>query len=105
MQMEEEHTIIDGDILETEFDNLGEVFNRFIYVIVCHHNAQAFRAVPFMYVRTISRVREGLQVVPVDNHPEYALYSVKGELLQMVSLNPAAFCSLIDKQDAIIPAL
>ena len=101
----EEHTIIDGDILETTFEEFGTEFDRFNYVVVCNLEGEFFRAVPYIYARNITRVRTSLRIVSLDTHPKLREYAVRDELAQLCSPNPSLLCDLIDKQDVIIPNL
>lgn len=98
-------TIIDGDILEDTFEEFGHVYDRFTHIIVCDMSGTAIRAVPYTYARNIRRVRESVSVVSLQTHPAFSEYAIKDELLQVISLNPEILYSLIDKQDAIVPAL
>lgn len=103
--MEDEHTIIDGDILEDTFEDKSGTFDRFAYVIVSDPSGHGTHVVPYIYARNISRVRESLTIIPMDVHPDFENYSVRGNLLQVITQNPTLLCSLVEKQDAIIPAL
>ena len=101
----EELTVIDGDVLEDTFEEQGEVYDRFTHVIVCDLGGMAIRAVPYIYARNISRVRERMSTVAIDTHPNFKEYAIKDELLQVLTSSPEVLCSLVDKQDNIIPTL
>ena len=103
--MDTEHTIIDGDILEDTFEDHSGTFDRFTHVIVCNPEGVFFRAIPYIYARNITRVRECLTTISVEMYPELREYAIRDELLQMCSINPPLLCSLVDKQDEVIPAI
>jgi hypothetical protein len=105
LNMAEEYTLIDGDILEDMFEDHSSTFDRFTHVIVCDPSGVFFRMVPYIYARNITRVRQSLRIVPLNLYPEQKEYAVRDELLQLISTNPALICSLIDKQEAILPSL
>ncbi|CAH6418147.1 Hypothetical protein HVR_LOCUS22 [uncultured virus] len=103
--IEEELTIIDGDVLEDTFENWAGTHDRFTHVIVCDLTEIPFRAVPYIYARNIVRVRDNMTTVPAQTYPDYEQYAIRGELLRIITHNPDLLCSLVDKQDAIIPNL
>lgn len=100
-----EYTIIDGDMLEDIFEDFSEMFDRFTHVIVCNQVGIFFRTVPYVYARNISRVRDLLRIVPLNEYPALSEYAIKDELLQLKINNPALICSLVEKQDNILPIL
>lgn len=97
-----EVTIIDGDVLEDIFENHSGEYDRFTHVVVCDVEGVFFEVISYMYVRNITKLREGLVIVSSDAYPDCQEYAVKNELLKLSSLNPAAVCSLIDSYDRVL---
>ena len=97
--------IIDGDVLEDRFEEFGNIYDRFSHVIVCDVTGAAIKEVPYVYARNISRVMESLNTVSMESYPEFSDYAVNGELLCVISYNPGVLCSLVERQDAILPGL
>ena len=100
-----ENVIVDGDVLETTFEYKDGLFNRFTHVIVCDMEGAFVRAVPYIYARAIPRLAQTFATVPLEQYSKLAEFAIRDELLQVKSANPELLCSLIDKQDAVIPSL
>lgn len=103
--MDLEHAIIDDERLESEFDDLSGQFDKFAYILVCDPHGQFHSAVPYMYAKNITRVRESLVTVPISEYPDLERYSVGDELLKLTCLNPLTIVSLVDRQDQVVPNL
>lgn len=50
----------------------------------------------------LRKIREGLTIVPSSIHPNFNDYSIKNELLQIISHDPEMLCSLVEKQENIL---
>lgn len=104
--MGDDVTIIDGDILETTFEEFGTQFDRFQYVVIYDmQHGEFFGAVPYLYARNIAGIRTALRIVPLVEHPEQSEWAVNNELLQLQSANSDVLVRLVEKQAATISTL
>lgn len=97
-QMEE--TLIDSERFETTFEEHGDEYDRFSYVVVFNLDGEYVDVVPYLYARSI--VYNLLTVIPVDRYPSLTQWSVHGELLQLCSHAPKTIIRLVNQRVNIL---